>query len=160
CHPGQRRAGRVPHNAPVGTRPAPVLPARWAHERSARRDSRSPFGGAFGRRRQSRAGCAVAQLRSFGGQRRRRALRKSVDGGQAGAVELPAVAVMPRAARWLLVWCLTIGSGVALATPDPFIGTWVLDRSQSRYESSTPPEQMVIVMTRVAGGIHYRSETR
>lgn len=54
---------------------------------------------------------------------------------------------------------LTMGSAVALAAPDPFIGTWVLDRSQSSRESGTLPERMIIVMTATGSGVHYRSET-
>ena len=52
------------------------------------------------------------------------------------------------------------GSAAAETTiADPFLGTWVFDPQQSRYESDIVPSRMVIVMSATAEGVHYRSET-
>ena len=49
--------------------------------------------------------------------------------------------------------------GVVFAASDPFAGKWVMDPHRSRYGSGDAPRHMVIVMSPMAGGIHYRSDT-
>jgi hypothetical protein len=51
-------------------------------------------------------------------------------------------------------------SGSAQADADPFVGTWIMDPRASHLASGRMPEQMVIVMTATADGIHYRSEIK
>lgn len=69
---------------------------------------------------------------------------------------------MRRRALFAMALCAAlIGSAAAVtAEVDPFVGTWVLDRQQSRYEADAVPERMVIVMTATAQGVHYRSDAR
>lgn len=59
---------------------------------------------------------------------------------------------------------LALGAGTSFAEADPdrFVGTWVLDARNSHDLGRDPggsPSSMVIVMTAVEGGVHYRSET-
>ena len=65
-------------------------------------------------------------------------------------------------ARALIGLCtVLLGSAAAVhAAADPFVGTWVLDRQKSYYGSDNLPEQMVIVMTAAAEGVHYHSESK
>jgi hypothetical protein len=49
--------------------------------------------------------------------------------------------------------------GLVFAASDPFAGKWVMDPQRSRYGSGEVPRHMVIVMSPMAGGIHYRSDT-
>jgi hypothetical protein len=48
----------------------------------------------------------------------------------------------------------------AAANPEPFWGTWTLDRERSRYELEPPPERMTIVLEPQPDGLSYRSESR
>jgi hypothetical protein len=45
-------------------------------------------------------------------------------------------------------------------SPDPFFGTWSLERERSHYAKEMPPEQMTIVMEDAAYGLHYQSSTQ
>jgi len=79
-----------------------------------------------------------------------------------------------RAQRWpgsplapaaLAVFASIIGFAVqppsARATPpDPFFGTWNLERERSHYAKEAPPARMTIVMEDAAQGLHYQSSTR
>jgi hypothetical protein len=47
----------------------------------------------------------------------------------------------------------------AVGQPDPFVGTWRMNVVKSTYPPGTRPRQMVIEMSSVADGVHYRSET-
>lgn len=68
-------------------------------------------------------------------------------------------AVSARIALAALVCAISIGPVAATpAATDPFIGTWVLDRSRSKYEAGVLPERMIITMSAAEKGIHYRSE--
>jgi hypothetical protein len=49
-------------------------------------------------------------------------------------------------------------SGTAVASTDPFVGTWVLNPQRSKYPPGTCPTHMVIEMETVAKGIRYRSD--
>jgi hypothetical protein len=57
-----------------------------------------------------------------------------------------------------LLLALGAGTCLAQAQADRFIGTWVLDPRKSN-DGLNVPLSMVIVMTAVEGGVHYRSET-
>lgn len=47
----------------------------------------------------------------------------------------------------------------ASATPDPFLGRWVLDVRMSHYVAKTCPRAMTIEMTQASRGVHYQSHT-
>jgi len=74
----------------------------------------------------------------------------------------------PRGRRSVALWLLFALPLPALANPDrapadsggdPFIGTWSLNAAASKYAAGDMPQDMVIVMQAVPGGIHYKSET-
>jgi surface antigen len=60
---------------------------------------------------------------------------------------------------WAPLAAVVLLPQLALATSDPFIGTWVLDPQRSRYESAEVPRHMEIVMSPAGEGIHYWSQT-
>ena len=49
-----------------------------------------------------------------------------------------------------------VASGTAIASTDPFVGTWVLNAQQSKYPPGTRPTHMIIEMESVPNGIRYR----
>jgi len=53
---------------------------------------------------------------------------------------------------------LIVLSGSAVASTDPFVGTWVLNPQRSKYPPGACPTHMVIEMETVATGIRYRSD--
>jgi hypothetical protein len=46
------------------------------------------------------------------------------------------------------------------ADPDPFYGTWQLDRDQSHYAHESPPDRMTVVIEPEPDGLAYRSEAQ
>lgn len=54
---------------------------------------------------------------------------------------------------------LMIASTAAMASPDPFLGKWILNPHRSKYPVGTCPKRMVIEIESRGSGIHYRSET-
>jgi hypothetical protein len=58
---------------------------------------------------------------------------------------------------FLIVAMLT--TSVAIADNDPFIGTWSMNVSASKYAANQLPKAMRIVMEPAPEGVHYRSET-
>ena len=60
-----------------------------------------------------------------------------------------------------MIWALiavTIVSGMAVASTDPFVGKWKLDVQHSSYPKGTCPTQMVIEMEASGHGVRYRSD--
>ena len=47
----------------------------------------------------------------------------------------------------------------AVASTDPFLGTWILNPKQSKYPGGACPKRMVIEMEPAGEGIRYRSDT-
>ena len=52
-----------------------------------------------------------------------------------------------------------VASGTAIASTDPFVGTWVLKAQRSKYPPGACPTHMVIEMETVPNGVRYRSDT-
>jgi len=59
---------------------------------------------------------------------------------------------------WVLI-AVTMFSGLAAASTDPFVGKWQLDVHRSSYPKGTCPKQMVIEMETTGHGVRYRSDT-
>jgi hypothetical protein len=61
--------------------------------------------------------------------------------------------------RYLVAILAMLTTSIAIADNDPFIGTWSMNVSASKYAANQLPKAMRIVMELAPEGVHYRSET-
>jgi hypothetical protein len=58
------------------------------------------------------------------------------------------------------VLILVFGASLAFAADDPFVGTWTMNLSASKYPPLELPREMVIVMRETPEGVAYRSVSK
>jgi hypothetical protein len=61
--------------------------------------------------------------------------------------------------KYIFLSAALLLSSIAIAETDPFVGTWSMKVSASKYAANELPKSMHIVMESLLDGIHYRSET-